>query len=467
MIKVLFPVWEVEPFIKVGGLGVVARSLPTALKNLGIDIALVLPYYKAINFHHKRKTLLGTVFVPYAKKMIKVKVWRITFINEEIPILLLQNTKYFDKPGPETFALFAGAVIAMLKAKILGEWVPDLIHCNDNHCGLIPLLLKVEKIQIKTLLTIHCVSHQRKSPAQQATDLGIPLEKLSLTMWEPRAKQLNFLLEGILHADWVNTVSPTYLNEIQTEEMGAGLDDVIRKYKSKIVAILNGLDYELCNPAKSKSLAVRYTAEGVIEAKRANKALLQEKFGLPVQRDVTMIGFVGRFDVRQKGIDVLHRMLWREQFENCQFVIMGHGEEAWEDSFASLAVFLPKSVAVQTKYDDDLANILYAGSDFVLIPSHFEPCCLIQMHSMRYGAIPIARATGGLSDTIVDKENGMLYESPTARALKVAIERAIELKRKSPQTHHRMMIQAMNTNFSWDRSAVEYAELYKKILSSR
>jgi len=464
VIKVLFAVWEVEPFIKVGGLGVVARSLPHALYGLGIDIALVLPFYKAVNLRYQRKKIVGTIQVPYAKKSIKVKVWRITFAQEKIPIFLLQNAKYFDRPGPDTFAMFAGTVVAMVKTKLLGDWVPDLIHCNDNHAGLIPLLLKTQQINIKTLLTIHCVSHQRKSTPTLATNLGIPLNELSLSKWEHPSKQLNFLLEGILHADYVNTVSPTYLEEIQTEEMGAGLDDVIRKNMGKVGAILNGLDYDLCNPQTCKALAAPYTPDSVREAKKANKTQLQQRFGLPTKDDVTMIGFVGRFDVRQKGIDVLHRMLWREKFESCQFVIMGHGEEEWEESFTSLSAFFPDSVAVQTKYDDDLANVLYAGSDFVLIPSHFEPCCLIQMHSMRYGAIPIARATGGLSDTIVDGENGMLYDSPTSRGLKAAIERATTIKRTSPEIYHRMMIQAMNTNFSWDRSAQEYVNLYKRIL---
>jgi starch synthase len=473
-IKVLFAVWELEPFLKVGGLGEVARSLPRALKRLEVDIRVIIPHYKAINMHYQRKQVLGTLRVPYGGKNVRVKVSMVHFINVEIPVYLLQNKKYFDKPMEETFAFFAGAVTELLKSDLLEGWSPEIIHCNDNHCGLIPLKLKTEKVSIKTLLTIHCVSHQRKSPVTYALKLGIPEDKLSLVEWEIPTKRLNFLLEGIKHADYVNTVSPTYLKEIQTEEMGAGLDNIIKDKIDKTSAILNGIDYELKDPATNPALAARFKVEsskenskGLVEplkAKRINKAELQKRFKLPVRSDVAVISFVGRFDVRQKGIDVLHRMLWREQFEKCQFVIMGHGRESWEDRFGALATFLPKQVAVVNKYDDGLAALMYAGSDFVLIPSHFEPCCLIQMNAMRYGAIPIARATGGLSDTITEGKNGWLYVSPTARVLKQTIMRALKLMKSDPKQHEQMVLNAMQTNFSWDRSAKEYVALYKKIL---
>ena len=462
-VKVLFPVWELEPFLKVGGLGEVARSLPHALHTRGVDIAVVLPRYKAMKMHRQRPELLGTILVPYGGKKIEVKVFKITFLEAPIPVYLLSNKKYFDKPGEETFAVFAGAVVELLRSDLLGEWRPEIIHCNDNHCGLIPLLLKVRQMSYKTLMTIHCVSHQRKSPPGYATKLGIPLDRLSLSQWESPKKQLNFLLEGIIHADHVNTVSPTYLQEIQTEELGAGLDDIVRENMSKTTAILNGIDYELRNPETDLSLSKRYTALTAITAKKSNKAHLQKMLHLSVRADVTLIGFVGRMDVRQKGIEILHRMLWREQFDNCQFVIMGHGEEEWEDKFTALSSFLP-NVAVVTKYDDSLASLIYAASDFVLIPSHFEPCCLIQMNAMRYGAIPIARATGGLSDTVHEGVNGLLYISPTARELKQTLEKAIVLKKSKPDLHAAMVKNAMETNFSWEKSAREYIDLYHEII---
>lgn len=467
VIKVLFAVWELEPFFKVGGLGEVAYSLPRALKEDGVDIRVILPYYKALKLHGSHRRVLGTVSIKYGKKVLKFEVSRVKFLNAAIPVYLLNNKEYFDKLVEGTFAVFAGVVIELLKSKILGSWVPDIVHCNDYHCGLIPLLLKLNKIDIRTLLTIHCVSHQRRSPASIATNLGIPKEKLNLMMWETRDKQFNFLLEGIKHADYVNTVSPTYLKEIQTEEYGAELDEIIRSYKSKTSAILNGIDYENRNPATNSALRIRYSADSEpFLAKKANKSLLQEKFGLPVRSDVTVIGYVGRLIVNQKGIDILHRMLWREQFKNCQFVILGHGEEAWEERFTTLSAFLPESVATCTKYDDITASIIYAGSDFVLIPSIFEPCCLIQMNAMRYGAIPIARATGGLNDTIVDGRNGILYGEPTSFALREAIKRALELKKRSIKRHHAMVKEAMKTDFSWVTSAKKYIDLYRKMITN-
>jgi len=464
--RVLFPVWELEPFIKVGGLGVVARSLPTALKQNGIDIRVVIPHYKAVKMFHQRAQVLGIVYVPYGDKMIPVTVSMMHFLHEDIPVYLLANKHYFDKPIPETFALFAGAVTALVQSPLLQGWVPEVVHCNDNHCGLIPLLFKIKYIPIKTILTIHCLSHQRKSPAVFATKLGIPPASLSLSQWDTKQKQLNFLTEGITHADLVTTVSPTYLKEIQTEELGAGLDDLMRTHLSKTHAILNGIDYALHDPATHPALAKKFSVhQNLIKARQTNKARLQKQFGLPVKRDVTVIGFVGRFDVNQKGIDIIHRMISREQFTKCQFVIMGHGKESWEERFGTLATFLPRSVSVTTTYDDNLATLLYAGADFVLIPSHFEPCCLIQMYAMRYGAIPIARATGGLKDTINDEVNGFLYASPTARELKTAITKAITVKKTRPEDFQAMIENAMQTEFSWNKSAQAYIALYRSLIT--
>ena len=387
--RVLFPVWELEPFIKVGGLGAVARSLPNALKQAGVDIRVVLPHYKATKMFHQRKQVLGTMYVLYGGKLIPITVSVISFLHTDIPVYLLANKHYFDKPIPETFAVFAGAVAQLVTSKLLQGWRPDVVHCNDNHCGLIPLLFNVQNIKIKTLLTIHCLSHQRKSPVVFATRLGIPIGKLRLSQWETKQKQLNFMTEGITHADMVTTVSPTYLKEIQTEELGVGLDDLGRENISKTTAILNGIDYTLHDPSTNVVLAKRYNLQSDLEqVKRVNKAYLQKKFGLPVKRDVTVIGFVGRLDVNQKGIDVLHRMISREEFDKCQFVIMGHGKESWEERFGTLATFLPNTVSVRTTYDEDLASLIYAGSDYVLIPSHFEPCCLIK-YAMGTGQSPL------------------------------------------------------------------------------
>ncbi|MEI8232476.1 MAG: glycogen/starch synthase [bacterium] len=464
--RVLFAVWELEPFFKVGGLGEVAHSLPKALYDINVDISVILPHYRALKTFGMRKSIVGKLKIKYGKKSLQVIVSKIRFLNDNIPVYLVENKEYFDKPVEGTFAVFALVVVELLKIKLIPGQDFDIVHCNDYHCGLIPLLLSVKQVKIKTLLTIHCVSHQRRSPVEIATMMGIPIEKLTLMKWETKERQLNFLLEGIIHADYINTVSPTYLKEIQTEEGGAELDRAILKNIVKISAILNGIDYETRNPATNPNLAVRYGKDRKpLLARKANKALLQQKFALPVRPDVTVIGFIGRLVVDQKGIDMLHRMLWREEFDHCQFVIMGHGEDAWEERFATLSAFFPDTISVSTKYDDALASIIYAGSDFVLIPSRFEPCGLIQMNAMRYGSIPIARETGGLNDTITHGKNGILYQEPTSNGLYKAINQGLELKKNTPKKYVEMIEEAMKTDFSWAKSAKEYLALYHKITS--
>lgn len=475
-LRVLFAVWEVEPFLKVGGLGEVARSLPRALKSMGVDIRLVIPHYKALNVLGQRKKRIAEFTIHYGTRKIPITIHKIFFLTTDIPVYLIGNKEYFDKPLPETFVVFALAIVEALKVGLFGVWKPDLVHCNDNHCGLIPLLIKTNKLDIKTLLTIHCISHQRTYSTAIADKLHIPRETFSLMKWEPVSKQFNLLEEGIVNADWINTVSPTYLEEIQTEEHGAGLDVVIRKYMSKTSAILNGIDYTLKNPATNTFLGVRYSAKekdsvddaSVVDftrGKQLNKKLLQEKLALPVNAAIPIIGYIGRFDQKQKGIDLIHRMIVREALMQCQFVIMGQGEEMWEERFHLLRAFNPDRVAVITLYDDALASLIYAASDFMMIPSYFEPCCLIQMNAMRYGALPIARATGGLNDTITDGKNGYIFTNSSSLELEATLIKALNVKSKDPKKHNRMVSSSMKRDFSWTKSAKEYLELYHTILA--
>ena len=461
--------------MKVGGLGEVARSLPRALKSMGVDIRLVIPHYKALKLLGQRKKKKASFTVVYGTQNIPITIHKIYFLNTDIPVYLIGNKKYFDKPIAETFVVFALAVVEALKSNHFGVWKADIVHCNDNHCGLIPLLLKTNKLPIKSLLTIHCISHQRKFSPLIAEKMHIPLEKFSFIKWESVSHQFNLLQEGIVNADWVNTVSPTYLAEIQTEEHGAGLDVLMREKSYKTSAILNGIDYTLKNPATNSYLTVRYSSKekdsvndaSVVESsigKQINKKALQEKLQLPVNGATPVIGYIGRLDARQKGIDLIHRMIVRDALMECQFVIMGAGDEMWEERFHLLRAFNPDRVAVVTVYDDTLASLIYAGSDFMMIPSYFEPCCLIQMNAMRYGAIPIARATGGLSDTIIDGKNGYIFTNSSSIDLEEKIINALKIKKSLPKIHSRMVETAMKRDFSWTESAKQYLQLYQSIL---
>lgn len=474
--NVLFAVWEVEPFLKVGGLGEVARSLPRALHALGVDVRLIVPNYKALKTFGQRKTRVAVIRVPYGKQTLMVTVHKIRFLNADMPVYLVGNRQYLDRPITETFTVFSAAVVEAIQQNIFGAWKPDVIHCNDNHCGAIPLLVKARRLPIKTILTIHCISHQRRYPVAVAEKLRIPKEMLSLVRWETKKKQFNTMLEGIVNADWVNTVSPTYLKEIQTEECGAGLDEVMKKYRFKTSAILNGIDYVLKNPATNQELAVRYSAKmrdsvadaSVVEpteGKILNKKALQIRLGLPVTASTPIIGYIGRLDEGQKGIELIHRMIVRKTLSDCQFVIMGQGNEGWEERFHTLQAFNPDHVAVITRYDDGLASLIYAGSDFLMIPSYFEPCCLIQMNAMRYGALPIARSTGGLTDTVIDGKNGFTFQESTSAALAASITTALKVKTTNSKRFSRMVTSAMQRDFSWKESAKKYLELYRKILN--
>ena len=473
--NILFAVWEVEPFLKVGGLGEVARSLPRALKSMGVDIRLVIPHYRALKVLGQRKKLKATFSILYGSQQVKITIHKIYFLNTDIPVYLIGNKKYFDKPIAETFVVFALAVVEALKLGVFGLWKPDIVHCNDNHCGLIPLLLKTNALPIQSLLTIHGISHQRKFPPSIADKLHVPREALSLTQWESVCQQFNLLKEGIVNADWVNTVSPTYLKEIQTEEHGAGLDVVIRDHMYKTSAILNGIDYMLKNPATNSFLDVRYSARekdsvedasvvGITRGKQLNKKTLQGRLQLPINASIPVIGYIGRLDQRQKGIDLIHRMIVREALPDCQFVIMGQGDEGWEERFHLLRAFNPDRVAVITVYDDALASLIYAASDFMMIPSYFEPCCLIQMNAMRYGALPIARATGGLNDTVINGKNGYIFTNSSSIELEERIINALKIKSSNPKKHLKMVEAAMKRDFSWTESAKQYLALYQQIM---
>lgn len=474
--SVLFAVWEVEPFLKVGGLGEVARSLPRALKSMGVDIRLIIPYYRALNILGQRKKKIAEFTVVYGTKKLVITVHKIYFLTTDIPVYLVGNKTYFEKPIAETFVVFALAIAEALKAGVFGAWKPDLIHCNDNHCGLIPTLVKAYALDVKTLLTIHCISHQRTFSPAVAAKLRISPELFSFMKWEPVSRQFNMLAEGIVNADWVSTVSPTYLEEIQTEEHGAGLDILIRQNMHKTSAILNGIDYTLKNPATNSNLATRYSASEkdsvndasivpILMGKQLNKKTLQEKLSLPINPALPLIGYIGRFDARQKGIDLIHRMIARDALRECQFVIMGQGEEMWEERFHLLRAFNPDRVAVITLYDDALASLIYAASDFMMIPSYFEPCCLIQMNAMRYGALPIARATGGLNDTIIDGKNGYIFANSSSVELENTLIKAIRVQAMNQKKHQHMVATAMKRDFSWTESAKQYVQLYAKICS--
>lgn len=475
--NVLFASWELDPFFKMGGLGDVARSLPAALKEIGVDIRVILPYYKVVKMGKNKKVLKGTFHVLYAGKSETVEVWETTPSYTRVPCYFLKNSRYLDRVvSMDTWGFFDKAVVECIKHSIFSP-APDIVHINDLHCGLIPLLIKLEALPIKTLLTIHNLAYQGTSSIQIIKNIGIDPVECKAILWEIKNSQINFLLEGIVHSDIVTTVSPSYAKEILTEEFGSGLNEVLRGKEGRIFGILNGIDinwrYIMTDRAVKYryGLAVKKPVDASVqyfdwkEGKRRNKALLQKKLGLKVSNDIPMLCFIGRFDSKQKGLDILHSMLRRIDPTTFQCVILGNGEVNWEERFRWLSTFYPKNISCTFRYDETLAHQIYAASDFILIPSRYEPCGLIQMIAMLFGTIPIAHKTGGLKDSIKNGYNGFLFSEYNSEVMEKAVIKAISVWKHDRSTFEKIVINALTTDFSWTKSAKEYLLLYEKLLS--
>lgn len=473
--KVLFAVWELDPFFKFGGLGDIALSLPYALKKQGVDIGIIMPFYKAMRLGKIKREKVSQLTVAFDQSKERVKVYLVYHPETGVPVYLVKNRRYLDiVKRQDTFAFFDQAVVEILKRKMI-DFIPQIIHCNDHHTGFIPLLVRKEKLDIKTLLTIHNLSHQGETSIAILEKMGIDKTKCRVIAWEIKSKKVNFLLEGIAHADIINTVSPAYAQEIFTEEYGAGLEAVLKGREANVFGILNGIDVESTIFHHQKNVTYPYLGGnapsssskkiyGWRQGKKLNKRLLQRKLGLSIKPEIPLFGFIGRLSPSQKGMNIMHMMMRRVDLDQFQFVILGKGDENWERRFQWLTNFYSKSIAGAFTYDEALAYQIYAGSDFILIPSKFEPCGLIQMLAMIHGTIPIAHKTGGLKDTIVDNVNGFLFEKYTSVALEKEVKKAARLYHQDKKRLEIIVAGAMSADFSWEKSAGEYVRLYEKLI---
>ena len=475
--KVLYVVWELDPFFKIGGLGDVARALPGALKKLEADIRVMVPYYKVVKLGRTKKTKKGEFQVQYAGKDETVEIWEVTHPYMNFPAYFLKNKTYLDQATSiETWGFFDKAVVEAIKSNVL-NWQPDIVHVNDCHCGLIPLLVKLEKLPIKTMLTIHNLAYQKKTSVDVIRHMGIDPGLCKPLQWEIREKKINFLLEGIMHSDIITTVSPTYAKEILTEEFGAGLNEVLRGMEGRIYGILNGIDIDWSHTTHDKAVKFPYGPTekrvngqveyyGWKEGKMLNKQFLQKKLGLKVQDDIPMLCFIGRIDAMQKGLDILHTMLRRIDQAEFEVVILGSGDGGWEERYKWLSTFYPKYISCNFRFDDDLAHQIYAASDFIIIPSRYEPCGLIQMIAMLYGTIPIAHNTGGLKDSIKDGHNGFLFSNYDSEYLEKSVREAVSIWKNDKESFEKIVQNALSTDFSWDKSAKAYLSLYDKLVNN-
>ncbi|EHL06595.1 putative starch [bacterial glycogen] synthase [Desulfitobacterium hafniense DP7] len=465
--KVLFAITEAEPFVKTGGLGEVGRYLPLALQEQGVEIRVILPQYSSIprNYLQKMKTI---------KEFTVPLAWRNQYCGlkelkyEGIHYYFLDNEYYFrrsrcygDGDEGEQYAYFSRAVLESVR--YLPEFKPDIIHCHDWHTALVPLFLKAFYAQdtlyynIKTLFTIHNLKYQGIFPREVREDvLGLSGELSSSAQLEFYGG-VNFMKAGIMHSDQVTTVSPTYAREIQHPYFGEGLHGVIQGRKDSLLGILNGVP----RPWPSPTLA----------DKRENRMKLQEQLNFTNNEEIPILSMISRL-VEQKGLDLLLHVLDEILALDIRLVVLGTGDAHYEERLQRFAEGYPGKLRVILGYQEELAHRIYAGADIFLMPSRFEPCGIAQMIAMSYGTIPIVRETGGLKDTvrpyspISGEGNGFTFTDYNAHELLYAIQKAVEMFRNQKDTWQKLQENALSSDFSWNRSAAQYRDVYESLYYS-
>ncbi|NPV45914.1 MAG: glycogen synthase [Armatimonadetes bacterium] len=471
--KVLLASAEVAPFAKVGGLADVAGSLPKALHERGVDIRVIMPKYRGVTAPGQPlRRRLESVIVPMPSFVSGCALDESTLPGTEIPIYFVEHNHYFDRdsvygPGggfPDNFerlVFFCRAVLASFEG--LG-WEPDIIHLNDWHTTLIAPYVVTWDLPYGTVFTAHNLgpNYQGRHPWYFITQAG--LDQGDRRVREClRDEQLNLARVGFVFSDMINTVSKGYAKEVQSPEFGAGIDDLAVARADDMTGIVNGIDYDLWNPATDRSLPANFSADN-LAGKQVCKSAAQQEFGLPVDPAAPLITMVTRLD-DQKGLDLLHDVV-DEVAQEAQLAILGTGDPRYEQFLAQVSRRLP-NVKARLMFSNQLAKLLYAGGDMFLMPSRYEPCGLGQMIALAYGNIPVVRATGGLADTIKEKgktPNGFRFDAYDAGEMLTAIRRALAAYAE-PDTWARLVQNAFGCNFSWDASAKQYVTLYKKALA--
>jgi starch synthase len=477
MKKILFVTSEAHPLIKTGGLADVSGSLPKALAELGEDVRLILPYYQAI------KTYGDVHFLC----KLRVDNREISLLETQMPdsqvkVWLVDYPEFYNRPGnpyldgegnpwpdnADRFALLSRIAVEVAMDRAGLDWQPEIVHCNDWQSGLVPALLSLEQDRPASVFTIHNLAYQGLFPIDTILGLNLPGQ-----LWHPGGLEffnmLSFIKGGLVYADHITTVSPTYALEIQTATFGYGLEGLLNFRKDTLTGILNGIDLDDWNPETDQLLTKHYSAIA-LPSKLVNKSELQRQFGLPVSHKVPLFGLIGRL-VEQKGIDLIIDCLPEMMSMPMQFVLLGSGDKAFEQRLQNLAHVYPDKMAIRLGYDEPLAHLVEAGADVFLMPSRFEPCGLNQMYSQRYGTLPIVRKTGGLADTVVDAlpdtianktATGFVFNEASASSLLETIKRAMILY-SDKKTWRAIQVNAMKKDFSWRHSAVQYSELYRSL----
>ncbi|AAC06894.1 glycogen synthase [Aquifex aeolicus] len=460
--RVLFCSSEIYPYAKTGGLADFSFCLIKYLKKYGVKVKGVMPYYKTLKAENLRKTDKGVTLNLNGKDY--------TFeVYESEDCYFLRNDELFGRDyiyGPPGWGYedndirFGGFSRAVSELISTGQLEADVVHANDWQTALIPLFLKeVFKTPVKTVFTIHNLAYQGLFPKETVERVGIPpylFHMEAVEFWG----LVNFMKGGIVFSDLITTVSPTYAKEIQTQEYGYGLEGVLKKYSYKLRGILNGIDYEVWNPEKDKYIYQNYSLRNYSK-KFKNKEFLSKELGIEAEKP--LISFINRF-THQKGVELILNCAEEMSKLNANFVFLGTGE--YENAFLDVSKIY-KNFKVFAEFNEGFARKLYASSDFILMPSYFEPCGLTQMIGMRYGCVPIVRKTGGLRDTVKDISEGgygITFEEPSKETFLCSLKRAIELYENAKKFRNSVKI-VMSLDFSCDRMTKEYIECYEEVQS--
>ncbi|MBW1991280.1 MAG: glycogen synthase GlgA [Deltaproteobacteria bacterium] len=481
-LRVLFVVSEAVPYAKTGGLADVAGTLPYALRDLGADVRVLMPYYGQI----KQKNLPVTCVAENLEGTVgplRLRFNLLTPAEDGAPFYFVERDEFFERSqlygtpqgdyfdNLERFAFFCSTVLPVCRAL---DFAPDLIHCHDWQAALVPVYLRYRwageapLARAKSLLTIHNLAYQGLFPKEKFPLTGLNWSLFSINGLEYYDK-INLLKGGIVFADAVSTVSPNYSQEIQTPEYGYGLDGVLRTRAEALFGILNGVDYRDWDPATDPLIPAHYHP-GDLKGKAKNKRALMAAFGLDKKlAKQPLLGIISRL-ADQKGFDLLAAVLPELMFRDIPLVILGTGEEKYHRWLEEAAPKYAGRLGVKIAFDNRLAHLIEAGADIFLMPSRYEPCGLNQMYSMKYGTVPVVRATGGLVDTVTPVDTakgtgtGFLFEEYSAEAFIKAINQAVEAY-QNKKLWRKIMLNGMKEDFSWQVSAKKYLELYQRLVS--
>ncbi len=473
----LFVTSEVYPLIKTGGLADVSGSLPHALQQLGEDVRILLPGYRSVLDKLERvKTIAHSHHYGQGVRILESRL-----PGTRVKVMLVDCPAAFDRPGNPyldeqgqpwadnafRFTLFCQVAVDIALNRLAFDWHVDLVHCNDWQSALVPALLSLFDARPATLFTIHNLAYQGLFNQQEYINLGLPS-----ALWHMHGLEyhglFSFIKGGLVYSDAISTVSPRYAQEIQSEEFGYGLAGLLAHRAQRLFGILNGIDTQVWNPGSDEFLVSRYNRKA-LDAKTDNKLDLQRQLGLDLNPEVPMIGLISRL-VEQKGLEIILQAMPQLVQLPIQLVFLGSGQAHYEQALKGFAADNPGSVAVTIGYDEQLSHRIEAASDAYLMPSMFEPCGLNQLYSLRYGAIPLVTAVGGLADSVVDyaepDATGFVIAEFTAGALMVAVNRMLYVY-NSPAAWKRLQLNAMSQDHSWKRSAGAYLDLYRRTLAFR